>query len=186
LAVHAKNLIADTRLKVDNEKVATVYHRTTGRVNEFRFGIIGVLDIANKSLVKKDLLVGYESGDVDVSLKALQPFGKKTENYQNWREWFSSYVLTSVYKRNNKERYGVEVAADPIKDKVTATGLVEYKHTDKNLTRIKFNNHLDLTILLKNTITDKLSFSFGALIPLKREKDAEVKNKYGIQLDFNI
>jgi len=58
--------------------------------------------LTNKYLTKKDLLLGYESGDVDVSVKALQPFDKKTGNYQNWREWFSSYVLTSVYKRNNK------------------------------------------------------------------------------------
>lgn len=47
-------------------------------------------------------------------------------------------------------------------------------------------------MLIKNTISDKLSLSVGALIPVKKHKVASegganpVKNKLGIQLDFNI
>lgn len=145
-----------------------MYHRTTGRINEFKFGVIGALDITKRELVKKDLLIGYEKNEIDVSIKAQQPFTNVTKNYQNWREWFETFTLTAIYKRNLKEKYGVEVVANPQNEKVTATGLIEYKHSDRSSTKIKFDNVLNLTLVVKKTITDKLSFSFGTLIPLKR------------------
>ena len=80
-----------------------MFHRTAGKFNNgFRFGLIGVLDLVNKQLLKKDLLVGYERDNIDVSLKAIQPFNRRTQNWKDWREWFDSFTTTAVFKRNSK------------------------------------------------------------------------------------
>ena len=66
-------------------------------------------------------------------------------------------------------------------------------NTGKGLTKVKFDNSLNLTVLVQNTISDKLSVSVGALIPVKKPKATNegetspiVKNKVGLQLYFNI
>lgn len=130
--------------------------------------MIAALDITNKEITKKDVLLGYQKGDIEVDFKAHQPFNNKTNDYHNWKQWFESYTLTGVYRRNLKERYGVQLEGNPQKDKFTATGLIEYKYADDSFTRLKFDNHLNLTLLIKKTLTEKLALSFGTLLPLKR------------------
>lgn len=168
VALIEKNVTVDNRVRLTNDHNVTLYHRTTGRSNDLRFGLIGVVDLTKRKLIKKDLLLGFERNNVDVSLKAQQPFEKATQNFNNWREWFETFTLTTLFKRNQKERYGVEVVANPTQNLTTFTGLVEYKYHDRGLTRIKFDNNLNLTVLIKNTLTDKLSLSVGASIPIKR------------------
>lgn len=56
-------------------------------------------------------------------------------------------------------------------------------YSDKGFTKIKLNSLLDLSLVVKNTISDRLALSFGTQVALK-EKGA--KNKFGVQLDFNI
>lgn len=136
-------------------------------------------------MTTKKFLLGYEKNNVDVSLKAEQDFDSKTEDYQDWKEWFNKYTLTTAFKRNNKERYGLQVTHNPKKNESVATALVEYKHNDRSLTKITFDSTLNLAVLIKLELTKKLSFSFGTLFPVKKnEKKAD--NKYGIQLDLNI
>jgi len=125
-----------------------------------------VIDITNKKLIKKDLLLGYKKDDFDISVKAEQAFEKKPDNHKDWKKWFSKYVLTGVYQRTKKEKYGVEVVADPSTEKVVATGLVEYNYSDKGFTKLKFDSNLNLTFLVKKILTDKLAFSFGVWIPI--------------------
>ena len=146
-------------------------------------GLVAGVNITERDLVKKDFLLGYNKNEVDVSFKAEQAFGKKTFDYGDWKQWFSKYLLTTVYKRSRKERYGLEVAFDPVKSNALATVLVEYLYSDKGFTKIKVDNLLNLTLMVKKTLTDRLAFSFGTQIPLQNRED---KNKFGVQLDFNI
>ena len=150
-----------------------------------RFGGVAVFDLTNKSFIKKDIFIGYNDQNVDVSLKAEQPFNRKTNNWNNWREWFSSYVLTTAYTRNLKERYGLEVVANPKSNNAVVSALFEYRHSNKSLTKIKLNSLLNVTFLVKKQMTDTFAFSFGTSLPLSNEKK-EFKNKFGVQLDFNI
>jgi len=101
-----------------------------------------------------------------VTLKAEQAFGKKTKDFGDWRQWFSKYVLTAVYRRTKKERYGLEVTANPESRDVVGTLLVEYLYSDKGFTKIKLDNLLNLSVVVKKTITDKLAFSFGTQVAL--------------------
>jgi len=160
-----KDFTVDNRVKVNNEKNISWFHRTTARFQDFRLGFIGVIDITNKELIKKDLLLGYKKDDFDISVKAEQAFDMKPLYRKDWKKWFSKYVLTGVYQRTKKEKYGVEVVADPWTEKVVATGLVEYNYSDNGFTKLKFDSNLNLTLLVKKTLTDKLSLSFGAWIP---------------------
>lgn len=153
-------------------------------MNEFRVGIVAGVNITNKELVKKDILLGYRKNDLDATLKAEQAFGSKTKNYSDWRQWFSKYVLTTVYRRSKKERYGVEVTADPKTEEIVASALVEYLYSDKGFTKIKVDSLMNLTLVVKKTLTDKLALSFGTLIPLS--KSGGERNKFGLQLDLNI
>lgn len=141
------------------------------------------MDLTKFDLIKKDLLVGYNKDDVDVSLKAEQPFDKKTVNYSNWKEWFNEYTLTAVYRRNRKERYGIEVVAHPIESKVVGTGLLEYRYSDASSTKLKVDTELNLTLLIKTVLTNKLALSFGAQVPLKSRL---IKNRFGLRFDFNV
>lgn len=59
--------------------------KATATIDNFRAGVITVLDLNNRDLIKKDLLFGYRMNEYDVSLIAQQSFDKKTLNYQNWK-----------------------------------------------------------------------------------------------------
>jgi hypothetical protein len=85
----------------------TLFHRTTANIDNLRLGLVAGLDITNKTLIKKDLFIGYKRDQVDVSLKAEQAFGKVTKDWKEWRQWFSKYLLTATVTRTKKEKYGV-------------------------------------------------------------------------------
>jgi len=87
-------------------------------------GIVFGVNVSHRELIKKDVLLGYQKDDIDITLKAEQAFGKKTIDFGDWRQWFSKYVLTTVYRRSKKERYGLEVVADPHKSDVVGSLLV--------------------------------------------------------------
>lgn len=78
----------------------------------------------------------------------------------------------------------MELSVDPVAEKAVVSGLVEYSYSDKGFTKIKVDQFLNLTVLVKKTLTDKLSLSFGALIPIQKKKDE--KNKFGVQVDLNL
>ena len=59
--------------------------KATAAIDNFSAGVITVLDLNNRDLIKKDLLFGYRMNEYDVSLIAQQSFDKKTLNYQNWK-----------------------------------------------------------------------------------------------------
>lgn len=83
-------------------QVFTLFHRTAAYMNQFRFGLVAALDLNNVSLIKKDFIIGYDNNDIDVSFKAKQPFEDGALNWGHWKNWFSSYTLTTVWRRNLK------------------------------------------------------------------------------------
>jgi len=173
----------DNRIRVDEYKDVTWYHKTLVKQGNIRFGFIGVLDLTRQILAKKDVLVGYTHDNVDVVLKAEQSFTKPTQNWSNVAEYFNNVVLTTTFKRNKAQRFAAEISADPSNKKIVASGLVEYKYNDKSLTKIKLNSDLNLAFVVKKTINDTISLSFGTGMLLT---GADSKLKYGGQLDLSI
>jgi len=107
LALLESNTTVDNRITMNSENTISWYHRTTARINDFRIGVVAGLNLTTRELIKKDILLGYQMNDLEVVLKAEQAFGKKTLDYGDWRQWFNKYIITSVYRRSRKERYGL-------------------------------------------------------------------------------
>ena len=84
-----------------------LYHKTHLKFNEWKFGFDAVFDFAERALIKKDLVVGYEHPKVSAYLKAEQAWDRPTKDYNKWRDFFSSVSLTVLHRRNEKELYGV-------------------------------------------------------------------------------
>jgi len=179
-----KEFNTDNRIRITSERNAALYHKTSIKHNDVRFGFIGVIDLTKQLLLKKDLLFGYRFKQWDVILKAEQDFKKPTGDFSKPKEWFSSLSLTTTYTHNSKQKYSVLLQADPAQQKLAAVGLFEYKHTDKSFTKISVDSAPTLTVLIKNTISHLWSLSLGVQVPLVSGKDA--KTKFGAQVDLNI
>jgi len=75
-------------------------------------------DLTNRTLLKKDLVVGYEHKDYSAYLKGIQAWDRQTRNFNNWRELFSTISLTGLYRRNLRELLGVEANFNPESNKL--------------------------------------------------------------------
>lgn len=163
------------------------YHKTLISKNDVRFGFIGVLDLTKQLLLKKDILLGYRYKQWDFIAKAEQPFvDNPTNNFNNPAEWYSSVSLTSLYTHNSKQKYAATIDVNPIKSTWLATGLVEYKHNDKSFAKIAANSAGVLTLVVKKTISSLWALSGGVQLPLLEEKGSKNKNRFGVQVDFNV
>lgn len=149
-----------------------LYQKTQLTLNEWKVGFLLVGDLTNKSLLKKDLVLGYEKGNVSVYLKGIQHWDKPTQDYNNPRDYFSTISLTGLFRRGARELYGLEVAVNPEKRNFQSiTGLVEYQHSLRNRIKAKFNNSFLLTLFLERKVNSQLTVALGAEVPLdKREK----------------
>lgn len=91
----------NTRLRIDDDKTLTLYHKTLLRLQEWKLGFVLVAGLNNNvSLLKKDIAIGYQYKDFNFYLKGLQAWDRKTNNYNNWREFFSTVSLTTLYHRS--------------------------------------------------------------------------------------
>ena len=81
-------------------KDTTLYHKTQLKINDWKVGyqLVGRLN-NNRALLKKDLVVGYEHGDVSVYLQGNQAWDKPTNDFNNWKQFFSTFSLTTIYRR---------------------------------------------------------------------------------------
>ena len=77
----------------------------------------------------------------------------------------------------------MELNLNPQEDNHVVTGLVEYKYSDKGVTKIKLDSKLNLTFLIKKALSSKLALSLGVFAPLNNKVE---KNKYGVQVNLNI
>jgi len=181
-----KRVYTNTRLRLDEDKTVTLYHKTQFWFKEWKLGFQGVVNVTDKSLLKKDVVLGYEKGDISIYLLGEQDWKHRTRDYNNWREFFSQYRLTALFRRNPKEKYGVEVIADPKSNEIKdATSLVEYKHTTEGRIKAKINKHFSLTLLLERKINSQLTASIGAQIPLK-PTEGKRANRAGLKLAWNL
>jgi len=96
-----------------------LYHKSHLRHNEWKLGFDFVVDLTNRALLKKDLVVGYEKPEFSVYLKGEQKWDRPTGDFNQWRQFFSRISLTGLYRRNARQLYGVEVAADPLGNAIT-------------------------------------------------------------------
>lgn len=172
------------------------YHKTLFRKDQFRFGFIGVLDITNQLIAKKDVLLGYNHKEWDFILKGEQDFDKKTTNWSKAAEWFNRVSFTAIYNQALNRRYAAQVETNPSKGSYLITALLEYKYSDKSFTKVALNSDGLLSVVVKKTLNSIWSLSGGAELPIpgvasaKGEKGAkaavEPKPKFGVQLDINM
>lgn len=66
----------------------------------------------------------------------------------------------------------------------TVTGLVEFHQNDRNSLKLKFNHKLNLAFVLRRRLTDQLTASLGATLPISSEVKSHTK--VGLQLDLNV
>ena len=93
----------------------TLYHKTILKFKELRLGFLGVADLTQSKLIKKDFFVSYLKKQVEIHLRAEQAWENPTEKWNNLSEYFTSIYLTGIYSRNFKETYGVEVIPETLR-----------------------------------------------------------------------
>jgi len=94
-------------------------------------------------------VIGYEKPEFSVYLKGEQSWDRPTVDFNQWRLFFSSISLTGLYRRNARESYGMEVAADPHGNAITSiTGLAEYQYSSRNRLKAKLNHRLLFQVLV--------------------------------------
>lgn len=140
-----------------------------------------------QQIVKKDVTLGYVEKDWEVHIKAEQDIAKPTRDWKDVTQWFTGLTLLGAWKRNFRETYAVEVNIkimqveyDP-STKVLGdiSGLVEYNQNEKNGLKVKFNDKLWLTAVLKRVFNSQFAASLGLSVPLagsgKREAQVGVQ-----------
>jgi len=184
-----KRVYTNTRLRVTDQNVAAIYHKTQLRFKEWKFGFQGVVDLSRRSLVKKDLVLGYENPDFSVYLQGHQIWDRPTNNYNNWREFFNHVSLTGLFRRGLKELYGVEAIADPLGNAITSvSGLVDYQQGSHSRLKLKLNHRLLASFVLERVINPHVTVSIGAQLPLhpRNENKEKRQTKVGLKFAFNL
>lgn len=179
----------DTRLRLYNDKSLVVYHKTHLRFNEWKFGFDAVVDLAQKALIKKDLAIGYEHPKFSAYIKAEQAWDKPTEDFNKWKDFFSTISLTFLHRRNAKELYGIEVVTNPHDKAITETTvLAEYRHSERSRVKAKLNTRTLLTLLLERQINSQLSARLGIRLPIDNSsfRKEEKKGRAGLELSWNL
>jgi hypothetical protein len=64
-------------------------------LGDWKIGLLGVFDLNQKRVLRKDFLLGYIKNAWEVYLQVTQ--------------WFTGVSLTALHRRNIREAYGVEV-----------------------------------------------------------------------------
>jgi hypothetical protein len=146
---------------------------------------LGVLNVNDLRLVKKDVTFGYASGDYEGYLKAEQAWAQPTNNWKDVTQWFTRFSLQGVWRRTFRESYALQVDFDPQAKKLgDVTALVEYNQNTNNGLKVKLNDKLNLSFVLKRVHNSQFAASLGASIPLAGEY--KTASKVGIQIDANV
>jgi len=194
LATVFRDFNTDNRIKVDESQNVSWYHKTLFRKDDFRFGFIGVLDITNQLIAKKDVLLGYNYKEWDFILKGEQAFGHRITNWATAAQWFSNISLTALFNQSLNRKYAAQVEVDPSKGTYLGTALLEYKYSDKSFTKFALNTNAILSLVVKKTLNSTWSLSGGAELPIpgvavakdKEGRSVEPKPRFGIQVDINM
>lgn len=129
--------------------------------------MLGIFNLLEASVLKKEVYVGYLEKNWEVHARANQSWDKHTDNWKAVTQWFSDLSLIGLYRRNSKERYGLQVDFNPATKSVgDVTGIVEYQQDTKNGLKLKLNDKLNLSFVLKHIAHDQFSVAVGASVPL--------------------
>lgn len=79
-------------------------------MGDWRVGLLGVFDLTNQKILKEDFVVGWHKNEWDVVLQGWRNWNHQIDDWKDLRQWFSGLSLTSVFRRNAREGYGVEVS----------------------------------------------------------------------------
>lgn len=149
----------------------------------WRAAFLTVLDARRFELLKKDLVFGFVKKEWEVFFKAEQSWDSKTVNWKDITQWFTLLTLTGVYNRNSRETYGVEVQFDPSTKKLgDVSALVEYQQNPSNSVKVKINDKLNMSFLLKRVHTSQFSLSLGVSSPLNANFSKSAKVGAEIEL----
>ena len=81
-------------------KTFTWYHKTILKYNEFRLGFLGVVNLTQPSLIKKDLFIGYLKDKFEFYLRGEQAWNKPAQKWNSVSDYFNRLYVTGVFKRN--------------------------------------------------------------------------------------
>lgn len=84
-------------------------HKTLLRHHNWKLGFVGIVDIPNRKILKKDFVLGYIQNQYEVYFSANQDWKLPTDDWKNVSRWFSGLSLIGLYSRNFREKYGLEV-----------------------------------------------------------------------------
>jgi len=74
---------------------------------------MGIFDLNQKKILKKEFLVGYLKNEWEVYLHGWQDWKRETRDWTDITQWFTGLSLTGLHRRNIRERYGVEIEVNP-------------------------------------------------------------------------
>jgi len=74
---------------------------------------MGISDLNQKKILKKEFLVGYLKNEWEVYLHGWQDWKRETRDWTDITQWFTGLSLTGLHRRNIRERYGVEIEVNP-------------------------------------------------------------------------
>lgn len=146
---------------------------------------MAVVDLTNRKLIKKDFLVGWHKKEWEVMLQGWQDWKRETHDWKDPTQWFTELFFTTLYHRNQKETFGVEVEVNPYSKAISnITGLVEYKPSSKSCLKLKLNQKLNVAFSLKRQFTDQVTVLAGGSLPISKE--AKAASKVGLRIDLNV
>lgn len=85
-------------------------NRTHIRHGAWNVGLLGIFNVIDAAFLKKEFYVGYLKNKWEVHARANQAWNKPTVDWKDPAQWFNELSLIGVYRRNEQERYGVEVS----------------------------------------------------------------------------
>jgi len=81
-------------------QTATWGHKTKLRLGHWRVGLLAVLDITNRSLVKNDFLLAWDKKEWEVLLQGWRNWKHTSVNWRDPTQWFSALSLAAIYRRD--------------------------------------------------------------------------------------
>jgi hypothetical protein len=78
-------------------------------LGDWKIGLLGVFDLNQKRVLRKDFLLGYIKNAWEVYLQGTQDEKHRTKDWTDITQWFTGVSLTALHRRNIREAYGVEV-----------------------------------------------------------------------------
>lgn len=109
---------SDNRLKFDfasTSNTATWYNRTIVKHDKLTLGLLGALGLTSRTLVKNNLLLGYQLNDQHALFARAENDGYRATAF-SWKDWagyFDSLKFDWTYTHNSAIKIAAEVPFSP-------------------------------------------------------------------------